>query len=171
MGGSAVGAQPGVAPRRGSAGRAGCAGTRSPPPGVEARLAPLPAAVSAWSSTASANAGSWPERSTASGTAAVEGAALGWRQRASASARDDLAGAQVDDRLELDDELAFGDRPGQVAAEREPAEVGGVLGGAYVAIRWPSRFAWYIATSARRSSSSIAAAAGGGRRCRRWPRR
>ena len=52
----------------------------------------------------------------------------GWCQRASASARGDLAAAQVDDRLEVDDELVLGDRAGQLAAERQAADVGGVAG-------------------------------------------
>jgi len=42
--------------------------------------------------------------------------------------RDRLAGTKVDDRLEVDRELVLGDRAGQVAAERERADVGGVAG-------------------------------------------
>ncbi len=37
-----------------------------------------------------------------------------------------LAGGEVHDRLEVDRELALGDRSGQVGREREPADVGGV---------------------------------------------
>src|SRR5207244_4198156 len=39
---------------------------------------------------------------------------------------DRLAGAEVDDGLEVDGELALGDRPGQVTAEGERADVGRV---------------------------------------------
>ena len=96
-------------------------------------------------------------RSTASrNRSGVRSPRSGWCQRVSASAAIDLTAAEVDDRLEVDDELLLGDGARQVAAEGEASRHRRCRGRARTpTTRWPSRFAWYIATSARRSSSSM----------------